>query len=495
MFQTICDHIHNDPDMPLRARRLDILRRVLDGTLYDVLPYDFHEERTSAGDYIPLRLRRPSVRYTMPRIVTEDSVALLFSEGHFPTIDSPDRAVRETLAAIAKAVRLNEVMTDAALRGSIGSVALLLRILQGRPFVTAMDTVNLTPVWRPDAPDTLASVTERYKLPASAFVTSGYTLPDTGGSYWFTRTWDDKAETWFLPQPVTDAGPPTPDASRTITHNFGFVPIVWVRNLPGPSWSNDPADGACTFRAAIETSIEIDYQLSQAGRGLKYSSDPTLLIKEPAGIEGDLIRGAGNALVVSEHGDARLLEIGGTAAAAVIEYVRTLREFALESVHGNRSDASRLSAATSGRALELMNQGLIWLADNLRISYGEGALLTLARMILRAGLQYKLRIGGTNLAELDPEVPLSLIWPRWYPSSAEDRQHDAQTLATLRGASLISTETAVKSLADTYDVEDIPAELARIRAGLPTGTAPGGVVPRGSARLPEAEAAMASAEA
>ena len=34
--------------------------------------------------------------------------------------------------------------------------------------------------------------------------------------------------------------------------------------------------------AAIETKIEIDYQLSQAGRGLKYSSDPTLLIKEPA---------------------------------------------------------------------------------------------------------------------------------------------------------------------------------------------------------------------
>jgi len=37
---------------------------------------------------------------------------------------------------------------------------------------------------------------------------------------------------------------------------------------------------------------------------------------------------------VSEKGDARLLEIGGTAAAAVIEYVRTLRELALEGIHG-----------------------------------------------------------------------------------------------------------------------------------------------------------------
>ncbi len=91
MFQTICDLIPADPDMPERARRLDILRRALDGTLYDALPHDFHEERTPGGEYIPLRLRRPSVRYALPRIVTEDSVALLFSEGHFPTIDSPDR--------------------------------------------------------------------------------------------------------------------------------------------------------------------------------------------------------------------------------------------------------------------------------------------------------------------------------------------------------------------------------------------------------------------
>jgi hypothetical protein len=462
MFQTICDLIPVDPDMPLRARRLDILRRVLNGTLYDALPHDFHEERTPSGEYIPLRLRRPSVRYAMARIVTEDSVALLFSEGHFPTVDSPDRTTRDTLAALFKAARLNEVMIDAALRGSIGSVAILLRVLAGRPFFTAMDTVNLTPTWRTDAPDTLATVTERYKLPGTAFAAAGYAIPDLGGSYWFTRCWDDQCETWFLPQPTTDATPPAPDSSRSVNHGLGFVPIVWVRNLPGPSWTSDPADGACTFRAAIETAIEIDYQLSQAGRGLKYSSDPTLLIKEPAGIEGDLVRGAGNALIVSEHGDAKLLEIGGTASTAVIEYVRILREFALESVHGNRADASRLSAAASGRALELMNQGLLWLADNLRISYGEGALLTLSRMVLRASVRYQLRLADADLPRLDPAATLSLIWPRWYPATAQDRQLDAQTLATLTSAGLLSTETAVKSLADAFDVEDIPAELTRI---------------------------------
>ena len=101
MFQTICDLIPVDPDASARARRLGIMRRVLDGTLYDVLPFEFHDERTGAGEYIPLRRRRPSVRYALARIVVEDSVALLFSEGHFPAIASPDAGAQGVLARVA----------------------------------------------------------------------------------------------------------------------------------------------------------------------------------------------------------------------------------------------------------------------------------------------------------------------------------------------------------------------------------------------------------
>ena len=131
MFQTICDLIPMDPDASARARRLDIMRRVLDGTLYDVLPFEFHDERTGAGEYIPLRRRRPSVRYALARIVVEDSVALLFSEGHFPTIASPDAGAQGLLARVARDCRLNQVMVEAAVRGSIGSSAILLRMSCG----------------------------------------------------------------------------------------------------------------------------------------------------------------------------------------------------------------------------------------------------------------------------------------------------------------------------------------------------------------------------
>ena len=459
MFETICALIPGDPDCPPRARRLDLLQRVLNGTLYDALPYQFHEERSPGGEYIPLRSRRPSVRYALPRIVVEDSVALLFSEGHFPAIDCADAPLRATLATLARETRLNAVMIDAAIRGSIGSVAILMRILRGRVFFSVLDSIHLIPLWRADAPDTLASVSERYKVRGAILAAQGYDIADPAAEYWFMREWDGAAETWYLPWPVAQPEtPPRIDAARTIRHDLGFVPIARVRNLPG----GDETDGACTFRAAIETSIEIDYQLSQAGRGLKYSSDPTLLIKEPATSDSEIVKGAGNALVVSEKGDAKLLEIGGTAAAAVIDYVRTLRELALESIHGNRANAQRVSAAPSGRALELLNQGLVWLADNLRISYGEGALLDLARMVVAASARYPLLIGGRPVGALPQDAPLSLKWPRWHPPTAQDRNLDAATLTALVGSKLLSRDSAMQTLAAIYDIADPGAEAARI---------------------------------
>ena len=114
--------------------------------------------------------------------------------------------------------------------------------------------------------------------------------------------------------------------------------------------------------------------------------------------------------------------------------------------------------------MEMMNQGLVWLADNLRVSYGD-ALLKLARMVTRASARYPLLVFGEVVEPIPPGVRLGLIWPRWYAPTSEDRARDAQTLRTLAEAGQISRETAVKSIADVYDIEDVHAEIARISAG------------------------------
>ncbi len=109
-----------------------------------------------------------------------------------------------------------------------------------------------------------------------------------------------------------------------------------------------------------------------------------------------------------------------------------------------------------------MNQGLIWLADNLRISYGDNGLLPLVRMIMAAAERYPLTVLGRPAPKMEPGTRLSLDWPRWYPPSAADQLAEAQTLSTLAQAGQISRETAIRSIADEYGIEDVAEELARI---------------------------------
>ncbi len=157
-----------------------------------------------------------------------------------------------------------------------------------------------------------------------------------------------------------------------------------------------------------------------------------------------------------------MLEIGGTASAAVIAYVETLRKFAIEAIHGNRGDADKMGAAQSGRALEIMHQPLIWLADNLRVSYGEGGLLTLLQMVAKAGARTRIKVAGKPLPLFPADTVFTLRWPAWFQPTEADKQTQASTLVALRDGGMISRKTAVKEIAAEYDIEDVEAELVEI---------------------------------
>ena len=465
MFKTLQATFRPDKDYPARTFKVSMLRRVLEGTIYDNLPNAFHEEKRANGEYVPLRERRPCVRYGLCGIVVEDSIALLFSEGRFPQVECEDEATKEAFAQLIKDIGLNRVMIDAATRGSVGSVVLFLRVLKNRPFVDVMTTEYLTPIWDENAPDTLVQVTEKYKVKGQSLADIGYSIKteDLTDDFWFQRDFTTAEELYYIPWKVNDdKAKAKKDKSRTVSHNLGFVPVVWVKNLPG----GDDIDGLATFpNEAIDTSIEIDYQLSQAGRGLKYSSDPTLLLKEPAvGMNGEIVKGGGNALVVGADGDAKMLEINGTAAQTVIDYVKFLRHVALEKMHGNRTDADKMSAATSGRAMELMNQSLIWLADKLRISYGEGAMLDLLKMMQKAHAKMKLVNKDGKPYALNDKAQITLRWSSWYEPTAEDHQQMATTLKSHIDAGVLSQETATRTIASDFDVEDVKSERALIDA-------------------------------
>lgn len=450
-----------DATMPRRSARLAALEAVLEGRQYDVLAYPFSKERSDAGEYVPLDERRPSVRTGLCRVVVEDSVSLLFSEGHWPSIRATDGRTVTLLSQVIRDTRLNETMLDAATRGSVGSVAIQLRIVARCPFFEVLSTKYLSPVWRPDNPRELSSVTECYKVTDQDLLAQGYDVEPGSGPYWFKRVWDDNAERWFEPLPVTASpGRMQLDVARTVVHGLGFVPIVWIRNISG-SGGHDPdgPDGTCTFAASIDTVIEADYLLSQAGRGLKYGSDPTLVLKDPsAGQHGSgAVRsgGAATALTLPPEGDAKLLEINGNAAAAVLAHVQELRAIALEAMHGNRAHGDRLGTAQSGRAIELMCQGLIWLADRLRISYGDGGLLSLLAMLCHASTRLT---GGLMIAgKGEEDISLSglgLVWPSWFPASPADLQAQARGIVTLLEAGVIDRQAALAAVAPLYGLAE-----------------------------------------
>jgi hypothetical protein len=467
MLDSIIQTIPKPPGLPDRARRLDVLTKALNGEIYDKLPYQFSQEQDSAGSYIPLRMRKPSVRYNVCRMVVEDSVSMLFGEGRFPAIACEDPQTRELIFDLIDESNLAEVMTDAATRGSVGSVAVLMRVLKGRVFWQALATMALTPAWDPEEPDRLIQVVERYQVRGKA-IQDDYGLDDDQAAitYWFQRVWDTENETWFLPLSVDDDTndvAPKVDLSRSVNHNLGFCPVYWIRNLPG----GDQVDGACTFAPAIETQIEIEYRLSQGGRALQYASDPLMMIRDPSGGDnGNMVRSASNAILVGANGDAKMLQIDGAATAAVVDFCKALRDIAIETMHGNRANPDKLSAAQSGRAQELLYQPLINLTDRLRLSYGR-AVLKLIQMVVQANAKMELNVIGEKVAVgTMVKQRLKLQWGPYFPATIHDKQVISQTLGGLKKDGLISRESAVAEVVAYESIADAAEEIKRIDADI-----------------------------
>ena len=449
-----------------RAFDLYIYDLILQGKIYDVLEYPFYQEYQGSENsvYIPLQQRRPSVKVNICKKVVDDSVSLLFSEGHFPKIHTADKDTRDALQLVAKHKKLNEVMIEAAFWGSIGSVAIWVGVLDKELFFRPMKSVYLTPEFDNEMNQNLVSVTEKYQVSGADLVLAGYPVADKDleEPHWFMRIWNATEEVTYKPWKVSDES--KEDFKLTIDnvtkHNLGFVPIVWIKNLPG----GDLVDGQCSFSDGIDLMIENDYQLSQCGRGLRYSADPTLLIKAEGGLATDdeIVKSSDRALVVGEDGDAKLLEIAGSAAAAVDKHVRNLREFALEVMHGNRVNTDKLSVAQSGKAMEMMNQDLIWLSDKLRTTYGEGGLISLLKMTLKILAKNKISINDKPLPPVNPNEEITLVWNPWYSYTPDDMQKMAVALGVLTEKGLLSRETAVRSLQHEFDFEDVDMELKQI---------------------------------
>lgn len=412
-----------------RYHDLDLLDRLLDGKFYAHLPYAFYDERDAQGRPNRIDQRRPSAQYRFPTMVAAYTSRKLFAGSHAPRIAHKDDDVRKFIVRLLKSARFLPTMLEAAKRGSVGSVAVTFRVERGAD--GARVALN---VWRAkycdpsfDTMGELTNLRVQYLVPGAAMIALG--APGeirAGDRYWFIRDFGPATETTYAPIPEMDWNPVDgfvhADGQMVpwlvIEHGLGFVPGHWFRNLAG----GDEPDGCCTWEPGIPNAIELDYTLSQIGRGIRYNAAPTLAVigqvmnadedgtitRSPtltlqlaAGVKGD--DGASYGA-----GDAKLLEMTGAGTDAALKYIDKLHDLALEQVAAARKDPEKMKGPMSGRAMEFIDQEFHDLVMELRTQYGEYGALPLMRKMVQA---------------VDSSIDLSsltLVWPRLYQPTPTD---------------------------------------------------------------------------
>ena len=465
--------INFSQDYSERQTKLALLEKIYNGSIYDNLPPFYQEYGNSVGSpggYIPLAERRPSVKYKIAKIIVNELASMLFGESHFPQIrasDKNDQNTSEFLQKITRQSNLRLVMINAVKIGSVGSVAIVVKYLEGQFCFEVLKTKYLTPVFNQFNNTILESLLEKKILTGKQLSEMGYQIKeeDERKDFCLMREWLPDQEIYYLPYKLEDQNNEKftiqIDEDKSTDHNLGFVPVVWIKN-PDEEDASD-VDGACIFEDIIDNGIEIDYQLSQHGRLLKYNSDPTLVIKDPSSLMNDqLIKGTG-ALKLGADSDAKYLQLDSQATDAVLAYVKQIRQMSIEVVRGDRANPDKLLAGNSGKALQMLNKPMISLVDELRISYGEIGLLNIYKMIFSIATNENIDTQKLNInVNADSNNDLILDWPQFYPVTEQDKSTTANTLKTLTDSGNLSHKTAITSIADDYNIQSVDDEIKEI---------------------------------
>lgn len=442
MFKKISDKIKQPEWVKLdpRWKKFDIYDRLLDGTFYDHLPFAFYDEvdpgRTK--ELVKLEDRRPSAQYRLPRMVARWSARKLFAGRHAPRIRHKDKKVKKAIEGLMGKIQFSRHMMEVVVRGSVGSAAATFRLDKDK--TTAQITVWRARDCEPQFDDMgqLIVLRVRYITTGAALDAEGITGTWTADeNYWFVRDYMPQREVTYVPVKKDDWNPAEGFKDKgenfvelkdeTFEHGLGFVPGHWFINLSG----GEGCDGACTWEDAIPNSIDLDYQLSQTGRGVRYNCAPQLVVKGDVvsnGPENALTRGPQYALFLAPDqkdqdgnviggAEANLLEMTGTGVKSALDYINALRNLALEQISASRKDTEKVKGELSGRAMEYMDEDSHDLVMELRSQYGEHGALPFLKKIMAA---------------LEPTFDtstVSLQWPRVYQPTPTDIQAIIAALA------------------------------------------------------------------
>lgn len=478
-----------------RYKTLDAYdRQLLGSAFYADLKWAFEKEKDASGDHIPIRERRPSVVFALPYEIVTQTQAELFGDEQFPFVRAmvahePAEDATKAIGTLVEAY-LQSIVYDAYFEAASGSAAVVIRVdpLTRRPYYDLVPGKFCEPVYASDFSIDLDALVVTYPIDKAEARALGVDVDKKPAEQYWYRYLVGGYETidyWPLPdleyeglgEKRADGSVISFEVMRTEIHGFnGRVPAAFVRNL-SRSRRRGVVDGVATWAPVTDICIELDYTLSQAGRGLRYAADPMLFIRQgelaamnttPMGYDaaslggmaqnvtsdGARVSGVTQVYLGGPGSDAKLLEISANGIKEEREFAKDLRELALEIVGGQKSNAAHEKGVQSGAALQRLNRPLERLVRRQRAPFGDGLLLKLVDLTA-----YGARIGALqldddiNVGAISDGVKCKLEWPSSETLTGQDLLYEVQALQLAAGATpvvpftLMRPEAAAQKLA------------------------------------------------
>lgn len=452
-----------------RFKRLDALDRLRAGTFYDHIKVSFDQgESEEPGSYVKLRDRRPSIIWNGAKMLVDQLSGLLWGDEQSPIVrtyygeepSDTDKAAEQGIQHVVEVLDLDAVMDDITDKASSGSAAVIVRSIDGEPYIEVVAGKECKPRFDLANPTKLVALEHLYPTTGQILADMGYVITDEnlGKNYWFRLVIDKTDETWYVPLPDDEydrLGEKREDGStiawvidteRSEPHEWPVLPVLWAKAPRG-----NRIDGECLYAPIVDMLVAIDYGLSQNERGMRYTADPMLAVtggelgagavptsytprsRQAAGKKA-VVKSPQSVLQVDPGGKAEYLEISADGLTAYAELIKMFREWGLEICGGMKSDASTTKGVESGRALEMLYQSLILVVKRWRIALGNKVFLPLIVLILSGIAKGLIEVDGLE-GEIDPESTMRLVWPSWMTPQGQDLAATANAWQTLAGGS------------------------------------------------------------
>jgi hypothetical protein len=448
------------------------------GKQYNHILNHFSDSKDNKGRAIKLWDKRPSVILNMPALSARISARRLFVGKHAPAFEFPDDGLKDSFDWLADTSNLFWHGLDCARQGQAGSAAFILKVVDGKPIIQVKPGKDCTPEFGDDGE--LLRFEMAYIIRGYEWLNKDAGKKDCNGAeispdsqYWFIKIWTTEAVVTCLPIPVADWNPetgfaaessgkkePVPDLSDF--HNLGFVPVVWVKNMP----DGDSLDGLSSYGLALPNCTHLDYTMSQFGRGLNYMANPTVFAKGKILTNGgsmsygmdnfiqmppDKRTAAGDSV---SGADVKLLEMNGDGIKVGMEmWVEKMREWTKGLMSQSNLDHNKIKGQLSGSAIMLLDEDFFDGVELMKTPYGRlgimKVIVMLARMLAIAG-NSKFKGKGKSaeyFEELKPD------WPATYEPEPQELQFLVDALNNAIAGGLMNVDEGSEILSMAVDKE------------------------------------------